>query len=446
MTAGRAPQWTIPLALGGAAAGAGATYAAYLTSPLLPLAALAAAGFVAITLRSPSWGMALSFAALPLESLSVGSASPTETGLVVVAGGWLARAAFKPGSVVLPSPRDAPLALLLIAIAAGLLRAEDPAPVLRILVLWTLFSLTYLQAQSLTAEEVRRVVAGLVVGAGILGAIGTLGFLQSGDTALAQGGLETGARAVGTFADANYFAAVLLLAILPGLGLLLADPRRNGWLAPLVALGIAGLAFSLSRGGITGFVAGAVLLLAWGRARWLGVGLAIVLALSTLTGLNPLLSSGKVAVVGERLSTVTSADSVGNSRPRAWSIARDIAVENPVFGVGVNQYRFEAGRRGLFERGSPLENAHSIPFSLAAETGFAGLLAFVAWMVQLAGRAAVALRSRDRLAYALALGLAAGMTGFLVQGFTVVQLRTEVVASAFFVSAGLLSGLARRAR
>lgn len=444
MSDARALQWTLPLSLAGAATGAVATLAAYATDPLVPLLALGALGFAAIALRSPAWGITLSLAALPLESLAVGSASPTEAGLAVVAGGWLLRAALRPGSVVLPSARDLPLALLLLAIAAGLLGADDPAPVARVLFLWTLFSLVYLQAQSLSTAEMRRVVGGLVVGAGVLGAIGTIGFLQSGDTALISGGADTGARAVGTFADPNYYAAVLVLALLPGTALLIARPGREAWSLPLVALAATGLAFSLSRGATLGFAAGLVLLLAWGRARWLAAGVAILLAVSTVAGFNPLLGSDQVSVVGERLSTVTSADTVTNSRPRAWAVAREIAVENPAFGVGVNQYVFEAARRGLFERGSPLENAHSIPFSLAAETGFVGLLAFLAWMVQLAVRAGRSLRARDPLAYALALGLSGAVVGFLIQGLTVVQLRTEVVAGTFFVVAGLLSGLSRR--
>jgi O-antigen ligase len=113
--------------------------------------------------------------------------------------------------------------------------------------------------------------------------------------------------------------------------------------------------------------------------------------------------------------------------------------------VGVNQFQFEARRRGLTENGAPLENAHSIVFSLMAETGITGLAAFVFFLGQLGVRAVSALRTSDRLRYALALGIAAALLGFVLQGLTVAQIRVSFITGTFFALAGMLTALADRA-
>jgi O-antigen ligase len=111
----------------------------------------------------------------------------------------------------------------------------------------------------------------------------------------------------------------------------------------------------------------------------------------------------------------------------------------------VNQFQAEASRRGLTEYGSPLENAHSIPFSLLAETGLLGLSAFLLFAGQLGARAVRALRAADSARYALALGIAAALAGFAVQGLTVAQIRTNIVMGAFLLLAGVITNLADRA-
>ena len=166
----------------------------------------------------------------------------------------------------------------------------------------------------------------------------------------------------------------------------------------------------------------------------------------TLAGANPILESKQFNVVEKRLSTLTAPGvQERNLRPQIWAVAREVTAEHPFFGVGVNQFHFEARRRGLTEHGSPLENAHSIVFSLAAETGLIGLAAFLFFLGQIAVRAVHALRTSDRLRYALALGISAAMLGFALQGLTVVQIRVSFIAGTFFALAGMLTALADRA-
>jgi O-antigen ligase len=173
------------------------------------------------------------------------------------------------------------------------------------------------------------------------------------------------------------------------------------------------------------------------------VGLFVVL---TLAGANPLVESKQFNVVEKRLSTLTGPGiEESNRRPQIWLVAREVAGEHPFFGVGVNQFQFEARRRGLTEHGAPLENAHSIVFSLMAETGITGLAAFVFLLGQLAVRAVTALGTSDKMRYALALGIAAALLGFVLQGLTVAQIRVSFITGTFFALAGMLTALADRA-
>lgn len=448
----RIPAELVVTALAAAVAAVAATvfvFSAYAIHPLaLPATAIGGAFVVAAFLR-PAVGLVGAALATPLEAVNLpfasGALSPAEAALAVVAIAWLGRVLLRPESVAKPALRDLPVAGLLLVVAAGLLFAAEPAPVLRVAVLWTLFSLVYLQAQSLTLGEMRAVIVALVVGAGLLGAIGALSFVRSGGTELLGGGSTvSGARAVGTFADPNYYASLLALALLPGVALLLAEAKRHLWLVAPLAAGIGGLLFSLSRGGILGFGAGLLLLLAWRRARYVALAMLAVVVALTLTNSNPLVESEYFGSVEDRISTIRH-PTRESTRPLIWATAVEVAQEHPFFGVGVNQFERESARRSLFERGRTLENAHSVPLSLAAETGLIGLAAFLAFLVQLAVRGLKTSRARHSLVRGLGLGISAAIVAFVIQGLTITQIRVPVVTGTFFLLAGILTGLSDRA-
>ena len=401
-----------------------------------------------VTLVRPAWGLAGAMAAVAGESfgITVGGVSPAEAGLAFVGASWLARVVIRPETVAMPRVRDAPVIVLLGVIAIGLATALDPYPIARVLVLWTLFYFVYLQVQSFTPGEMKLVVIAFALGAAVLGGIGALDYLRSGDQTLFAGGELTGARASSAFADPNYYAALLVLALLPALGLVLADARRHAFLAVACGITFAGIALSLSRGGLVAAIGGGLLLLASRRARWIALVLAALFTVLALAGANPIVESEQFNVVEKRLGTLTSSGVEERSRrPEIWALARDVAAENPFFGVGVNQFQYEARRANLTERGLPLENAHSIVFSLAAETGLIGLAAFLFFLGQLAARAVRALSTSDKLRYALGLGITAALLGFALQGLTVVQIRVSFIAGTFFALAGMLTALADRA-
>ena len=421
---------------------------AYAIHPLV-LPAVAVVGiFTIATFARPVVGLVGAALATPLEAVNLplgsGALSPAEAAFAVVALAYLARVLVRPESVVKPALRDLPIAVLLFAVAAGLLFAAEPAPVFRVALLWTLFSLVYLQAQSLTMSEIRAVMIALVVGAGLLGGIGALSFVRSGGTELLGGGSTvSGARAAGTFADPNYYASLLALALLPGVALLLAEFKRHVWLVVPLAAGIGGLLFSLSRGGILGFGAGLLLLLAWRRARYVAIAILALTVVLTLTNANPLVESEYFGSVEDRISTIRH-PTRESTRPQIWATAVEVAQEHPFLGVGVNQFQRESARRSLFERGRTLENTHSVPLSLAAETGLIGLAAFLAFLAQLIARGLRAARARDALLRGLGLGISAAVLAFLIQGLTITQIRVPIVTGTFFLLAGILTALSDR--
>lgn len=442
--------WPLVVAGAGIVVGTGAALAAYALHPIAVPLVLVAVLFVLAALHRPAWGVTGAFLAMPLElvqlELPSGALSPAEAAFAIVAVCWVLRAIIAPETVVLPSLRDTAIVVLLGVMLVGVAVAVEPSTALRVAIMWTVFYLAYLTARSLTAEEVRVVTIAFVVATGVLGAIGTADFLQSNAIQLGGGGFVTGDRAEGTFVDPNYYAALLLLGVLPALALLLNDPRHRLLLAVPVVATLAGITFSLSRGAIVGFAFGAlVILLAGGRGRGLALGIGLVLAATTMLNVNPLLGSDELSSVNQRLSTLNKSLVAVDQRPRIWGAAIDVAVENPLVGVGTKQFEFAALRRGITERGAPVENVHNIPLGVLAEHGVIGLAAFLVFLGQLFGRGVRALRLRDGLGHTLALGLLAGLGAFLIQGLTQSQLRVNVVAGAFFVVAGMLTALADRA-
>lgn len=450
------------LLAGGAAAAGFAlfyTWSAYLLGPLILPVLLLGLAFVVLAFAFPWVGVAGAMLAIPMElfalPLPTGSISPAEGALALSGVAYLARLVIRPDSVRKPSTRDVPFLILLGAISVGLAFAEEPAPITRTLILWSLWYAVFLQVQTFDARQMRLVVGGLVIGAGILGAIGAIQYIQSGGSGLYGGGAGVDDRVAGTFGSGgdqsatNYYASALQLAALPAIAMLIWSPRRNIWMLPFAVAIVLGLLFSLSRGGTLGFAAGLLLLVAlWGRARVAVTLVAIVAVGLTVAGANPLIGSSDVETIQARLSSAGDfGASRTNLRPRAYSEAIDLTAENPLFGIGVNQFRNVVATRGphLSELGQPLEDAHNVFLSLGAETGLIGLGGFCFFVGILVARARAALRSRGVLTRPLALGFAAALFGFAIQGMTVTQNRNHLLWGMFLVIGGMLVALGDRA-
>jgi O-antigen ligase len=425
---------------------------AYAASPLLLPVALAALAVVYFVIARPALGLALAFALLPSEAISfntgIGALSPPEAILLLVGAGYVVRTLIRPETVSLPGLRDVPILLFLSIVALGVVPAFQSTVVVRVFIIWLGFFAAHMQARSFTPKQIRLVLTGLAIGVAIIGVIGAARYLASGQFGVTQGGNSTVERAVGSLGDPNYYAAMLVLGLLPACALVLGDFRERWWLSIPILGTMLGLVLSLSRGGISGFAVGLLFLLTWQRARWFALAVLTLFIALTAFNANPIVKSDQFGIVKQRLSTLTSSktESETDRRPQIWGVAATVAVEHPFLGVGINQFEFQSQRRDLFESGEPLENAHSIPLDLAAETGLIGLTAFFVFLGQLIARALVAMRSKEELPFTLAIGLGAALVAFALQGLTVVQMRVEIITGAFFVLGGMVTALADRQR
>jgi len=197
------------------------------------------------------------------------------------------------------------------------------------------------------------------------------------------------------FWDPSMYGRFLVVAILATLVLIVLGLARRWHPALVAGIGASwvGLLFSYSQSSFAALVAGILLLgaVAW-RSRALAAAAATAAALIALGMSGP---------------AVPLANGIG-SRGKLVSNGLEIAVENPVLGVGLGGFKQAyAERLALTRRAPPKAASHTTPVTVAAETGFPGLLAF-AWLVGAAAWAAFR-RPRDGATLPRATGWAAGL-------------------------------------
>ena len=266
------------------------------------------------------------------------------------------------------------------------------------------------------------VVAGRVfVMAGVLVATVAL-YNRNVGIGLVEGNRVTIGRDIGSMlGDPNDLALVLTFPLSFAAAAMLAP--RAGWTGRL----LGGLAFAIvtlailatgSRGGLLGAVAVLGTFAAQRvRSRLIlfgsgGIGIAILLTLAGLRGGG---SSNGIAV-----------DKSSMGRLNAWKAAFRMALEHPLTGVGLNNFRYNfyfyvdrAGWEGFAKA------VHSAWFQVLAEGGFLGLAVFlflVARTMRVALRSSAALaRERAGAAYdpqlhTMAQAVFSGLIGFCISG------------------------------
>lgn len=227
-------------------------------------------------------------------------------------------------------------------------------------------------------------------GLALIVAVWTLDGLLQAATGWSLGGPATADRLSGVFGAGNLKLGLVLASLAPfALDAAVVRAGRVGWLLAAIALGIViGLA-----GARASWLTYALVLLVSGRALFggkrllAGVALGALLAAGLGTWLSPrfearLTRSAAVAQGGEE-----NLDVALSGRISIWKAATRMALDHPVNGVGVREFRdvyaHYADRDDFFLRqgeGGAL-HAHQLVLELLSETGILGLLcwAFGAW-------------------------------------------------------------------
>ena len=366
--------------------GASALLGAALAQSLpLGMAAVLGAAYLPIVLLSPPAALALWAGVIAIEFLPITSVGPKVAGLLVL-GAWVA---------VMVGRRlegERPFAL-----------ARRPLAVTTALVLW--LTLTFLWAANTglagsrvwewfvalatfavcatlprTERDTRLLLVGFVGGAVLSVIIG-----------LAQSGIETSATALesssgtegrltGGSADPNYLAAGLVPAIVlaGGAMLVIQDRLLRLGLGVGAAICTLGLIATQSRGGLVAAVLAILCALAIARGHRMQV-VGVVLMVLAVGGWW--LAANPAAV-----QRIVATDDGGTGRTELWRVAYRVWEDNPVIGVGLNNYaevaRSYARKSGPLEFGELVAErrilVHNGYLQLLSEAGVIGLLLFLA--------------------------------------------------------------------
>lgn len=204
------------------------------------------------------------------------------------------------------------------------------------------------------------------------------------------------------FSNPNDLAAFLLLTLSLVAGVFATEKLR--WLRWSAIAGAATIplimVLSQSRGGFLGLITFVLMVLGQRHQR--------LRKLSILAVVSALVLMLAPESAWERLGTLRTPDAQlmedrdeGSARQRwgIWRVANTIAVENPVFGVGLGAYRQAHNEYSVREEFDPfsrgLRDAHSTYLTLMAETGYLG---FAFFMLLVLGTVIPAERTRRRAA------------------------------------------------
>jgi O-antigen ligase len=186
-------------------------------------------------------------------------------------------------------------------------------------------------------------------------------------------------RAQGTLADANLFAAHLVVSFLLAILYCRLTRKHHFWLVPVSLVFAAGIILSASRGSAMTFAICLGLLLLVSSSGWIRLGvIGCFGVLMALISLAPLDVAGTSNPFFSRLSTATVSleDEAAADRKRLWDSAWQEFSESPLFGVG----------RGNFK---PLDEPdvtrtgqiHNTYLGLLCEIGIPGFLVLITFFV-----------------------------------------------------------------
>lgn len=236
--------------------------------------------------------------------------------------------------------------------------------------------------------------------------------------------------------DPNYYAVgvVLWLPLIVAM-LMIRRPRWEKWFSFVcIPVILVGFMFAASRGGFLGLLTALTFLIWNSRNRLRNLTIVAVLLLPLFIG------PGQSAL--DRLLHPSEGDQESsNYRLELWRSAENSFLEHPLFGVGMGHYKPTIVKNGAVID-LPFHVAHNTYVGLIAELGLVGIVPFLAILIS----ALLNLRRVARHAAAtnqpttrqVALGLQAGLLGYLVCAFFLSTLWLQVVWFAVFLSMCLI--------
>jgi O-antigen ligase len=268
-----------------------------------------------------------------------------------------------------------------------------------------------------------------------------LGFLGERDTVwvISYGGVSI-SRAGGTMGHANALACYIEALVPLALALLIARVRGTLRILSLIALpvGMIGLFLTFSRAG-------------WGASL---IGLAAVLLLSGVLGVTRrskvlivtlLVAIGLGMTIAVLWNVISQRVSVFGSnswlvRTGTVQVALEMIRQNPWLGVGVNNYMAVAPDYVPFDMHAMFGEliAHNLFYLVAAETGFVGLLAFVALLWATVAEGYRAAKAKCAPLSHVAIGILGGIVALLAHGMFDWLFFYDPIYVLFWFQAGLL--------
>jgi hypothetical protein len=441
----------MPLALVALAAlaGSAATLLGYRTNPLLPLAAL---GVIALVAIRPMVTLHLAVLLIPLELVTadVGGAALSATeGAATLAGlGWAVRRLIGGERLFAPSPLNAPLALLLLSTASGLAVGQDPAiAAKRLLIGTSLFFIIQMLAFEGNQRTARSLLTALVVSGAVVAVVAVIGAAGERPELVGFGGVAKN-RAVGSFEEPNLLASFLAFALPAALALAFGARAFFGP-APLAAFGVIlfAIILSLSRGGLLAAAAGTLVMLGWPPVRRSALLVTMVILSFGALSADPVPGSDYVQLVTKRMESVRfTGAATGDFRVELWTTTPQIIRDNLLVGIGPGSFPDVSPRYGILDpnQGDAVEHAHSVPLTLAAEAGMAGIIALLLLAVRLPRMLVEGRGGKVGWHRGMAFAVTAGLTAFAVQGLIDYTLWSNTIAFLVAVFLGLATALRPR--
>lgn len=296
-----------------------------------------------------------------------------------------------------------------------------------------------------SVEEVRAILWTIAIATGFIGSYAVaaeIGIIGGVSEIQVYDSSESYSRVEGLFTHPNQLGGFLALTI-PLLTALTVS-ERSVWMRILgyllIAVSVAGLALTYSRG------------------AWVGTGLGLLILLPVLRRGARLVPG--VALVGavasssailERVQSIASfnSDSAVTGRFEFWSVALRLVAERPLSGIGLGNWYTVYGTlpiQNLPRLPYSLEipaQAHNLFLNLAVEIGLIGAGAFVLMLVFAFYKAVKVIHASTGRTKIWATGICAGLAAMIVHNMVDVTIYQGFMVLILFTYLGLLEAMGR---